>query len=179
MSRIGNMPITVPSGVDVTLGDTEIKVKGPKGNMVGPLPSVITAKVEDGKLVLLRPDDKKETRAQHGLARALANNMVIGVTEGFNKALEIEGVGYRAELKGAKLHLTLGFSHPVVMDVPKGLSVVMDGTTSLKVEGVDKQAVGQFSANIRKLRPPEPYKGKGIRYKGEHIRRKVGKTGAA
>jgi len=179
MSRIGNMPITVPSGVDVTLGDAEIKVKGPKGNMVGQLPAVITAKVEDGKLVLIRPDDKKETRAQHGLARALANNMVIGVTDGFSKALEIEGVGYRAELKGAKLHLTLGFSHPVVMDVPKGLSVVMDGTTSLKVEGVDKQAVGQFSANIRKLRPPEPYKGKGIRYKGEHIRRKVGKTGAA
>jgi len=140
---------------------------------------VITAKVEDGKLVLLRPDDKKETRAQHGLARALANNMVIGVTDGFSKALEIEGVGYRAELKGAKLHLTLGFSHPVVMDIPKGLSVVMDGTTSLKIEGVDKQAVGQFSADIRKLRPPEPYKGKGIRYKGEHIRRKVGKTGAA
>jgi large subunit ribosomal protein L6 len=105
--------------------------------------------------------------------------MVIGVTEGFNKALEIEGVGYRAELKGKKLHLTLGFSHPVVMDIPKGLSVVMDGTTSLKIEGVDKQAVGQFSADIRKLRPPEPYKGKGIRYKGEHIRRKVGKTGAA
>ena len=179
MSRIGNMPITVPSGVDITLGETEIKVKGPKGNMSGPLPAVISAALEDGKLVLARADEKKETRAQHGLARALANNMVIGVTQGFSKGLEIEGVGYRAELKGKKLILTLGFSHPVEMVVPEGLSVAVDGTTSLKVEGVDKQAVGQFSADIRKLRPPEPYKGKGIRYTGEHIRRKVGKTGAA
>lgn len=179
MSRIGNMPIVVPSGVDVSLGEKEIRVKGPKGSIAGPLPSVISAAVEDGLLILTRCDDKKETRAQHGLARALANNMVLGVAEGFSKWLEIEGVGYRAELKGKKLVLTLGFSHPVEMDIPEGLSVEVNGTTRLKVEGVDKQAVGQFSADIRKLRPPEPYKGKGIRYEGEYIRRKVGKTGAA
>ncbi len=179
MSRIGKKPIAIPDGVDVTLGETEIKVKGPKGNLTGPLPSVISAAVEDGNLVLTRVDDKKQTRAQHGLARALASNMVHGVTQGFSKALEIEGVGYRAEVKGKTLVLTLGFSHPVEMAVPEGLSVAMDGNTKLKVEGVDKQAVGQFAADIRKLRPPEPYKGKGIRYEGEHIRRKVGKTGAA
>ncbi|HIL80141.1 MAG TPA: 50S ribosomal protein L6 [Myxococcales bacterium] len=179
MSRIGNKPIAVPSGVDISLGETEIKVKGPKGSITGPLPTVISAAVEDGKLILTRCDDKKETRAQHGLARALANNMVLGVAKGFSKSLEIEGVGYRAELKGKKLILTLGFSHPVEMDIPEGLSVEMNGTTRLKIGGVDKQAVGQFSADIRKLRPPEPYKGKGIRYEGEYIRRKVGKTGAA
>ncbi|MDG2335469.1 MAG: 50S ribosomal protein L6 [Myxococcota bacterium] len=179
MSRIGKKPIALPDGVDVSVGDAEIKVKGPKGSLVGPLPSVISAAIEDGKLVLTREDDKKQTRAQHGLARALANNMVMGVTEGFSKSLEIEGVGYRAEVKGKTLMLTLGFSHPVEMPVPEGLSVAMDGNTKLKIEGTDKQAVGQFAADIRKLRPPEPYKGKGIRYEGEHIRRKVGKTGAA
>ena len=179
MSRIGKKPIEVPSGVDITLGETEIQVKGPKGSMVGPLPSVVQAALEDGKLILSRADDKKESRAQHGLARALANNMVQGVTEGFFKGLEIEGVGYRAEVKGKNLVLTLGFSHPVEMPIPEGLTVNMNGNTSLKVEGVDKQAVGQFAADIRKLRPPEPYKGKGIRYTGEYIRRKVGKTGAA
>ena len=179
MSRIGKKPIVVPSGVDITLGEAEIQVKGPKGSMVGPLPSVVQAALEDGHLVLTRADDKKESRAQHGLARALANNMVVGVTEGFSKGLEIEGVGYRAELKGKNLVLTLGFSHPVEMPIPEGLTVTMAGNTNLKVEGVDKQAVGQFAADIRKLRPPEPYKGKGIRYTGEYIRRKVGKTGAA
>ncbi|MCS5637005.1 MAG: 50S ribosomal protein L6 [Myxococcota bacterium] len=179
MSRIGNKPIAVPAGVDVTVGDDEIRVKGPKGSLVGPLPSTIKANVEEDKLVLLRPDDKKESRAMHGLARALANNMVKGVTEGFSKSLAIEGVGYRAEVKGKKLVLTLGFSHPVEMEIPEGLSVVMNGNTSLKIDGVDKQAVGQFAADVRKLRPPEPYKGKGIRYEGEYIRRKVGKTGAA
>jgi len=179
MSRIGNKPIALPDGVDITLSDSEIKVKGPKGSMVGPLPAPIRAVVEGGELVLTRVDEKKQTRAQHGLARALASNMVYGVTEGFSKALEIEGVGYRAELKGKSLVLTLGFSHPVEMPVPEGLSVSMNGNTNLKVEGVDKQAVGQFAADIRKLRPPEPYKGKGIRYANEYIRRKVGKTGAA
>ena len=179
MSRIGNKPITVPRGVDVSLGETEIRVKGPKGSIAGPLPAVISAAVEGESLILTRCDDKKETRALHGLARALANNMVLGVAEGFSKSLEIEGVGYRAELKGKKLILTLGFSHPVEMEIPEGLSVQMNGTTRLKVEGVDKQAGGQFTADIRKLRPPEPYKGKGIRYEGEYIRRKVGKTGAA
>jgi large subunit ribosomal protein L6 len=179
MSRIGNKPIEVPSGVDVTFGEGEIRVKGPKGSLVGPLPSVIDAALEEGKLVLTRKDEKKETRAQHGLARALANNMVVGVTSGFSKALEIEGVGYRAEVKGKNLVLTLGFSHPVEVPVPEGLDVTMNGNTRMKVEGLDKQAVGQFAADIRKLRPPEPYKGKGIRYEGEYVRRKVGKTGAA
>ncbi len=143
------------------------------------IPVRISAAQEDGSIVFTRPDDKKDTRALHGLARALAANMVKGVTQGFRKALEIEGVGYRAELKGKSLNLLLGFSHPVEMPVPEGLSVTMDGNTKLSIEGIDKQAVGQFAADIRKLRPPEPYKGKGIRYAGEHIRRKVGKTGAA
>ena len=179
MSRIGNKPIAVPSGVDVTVGEKEIRVKGPKGSVVGSLPSIIKANVQDDKLVLVRPDDKKESKAMHGLARALANNMVTGVTEGFSRGLEIEGVGYRAEVRGKNLVLTLGFSHPVEMVIPEGLSVAMNGNTRMKIEGVDKQAVGQFAADVRKLRPPEPYKGKGIRYEGEYIRRKVGKTGAA
>ena len=179
MSRIGNQPIAVPSGVDVTVDEKEIRVKGPKGSVVGSLPSIIKANVQDDKLVLVRPDDKKESKAMHGLARALANNMVTGVTEGFSRGLEIEGVGYRAEVRGKNLVLTLGFSHPVEMVIPEGLSVAMNGNTRMKIEGVDKQAVGQFAADVRKLRPPEPYKGKGIRYEGEYIRRKVGKTGAA
>ncbi len=179
MSRIGKQPIAIPDGVTVSIGDDQIEVKGPKGSLVGPLPSTITAKNSDGLLIFERPDDQKASRSLHGLARALTSNMVIGVTTGFSKALEIEGVGYRAEVQGSKLTLSLGFSHPAVMDIPKGLSVTMDGNTKLTVEGIDKQAVGQFSAEIRKLRPPEPYKGKGIRYVGEHIRRKVGKTGAA
>ena len=179
MSRIGNQPIPVPSGVDVTVDEDGIRVKGPKGSLTAPLPAIIKAKVQDDMLVLERPDDKKESKAQHGLARALANNMVTGVTEGFSRGLEIEGVGYRAEVSGKNLVLTLGFSHPVEMAIPEGLSVAMNGNTRLKVEGVDKQAVGQFAADVRKLRPPEPYKGKGIRYEGEYIRRKVGKTGAA
>jgi large subunit ribosomal protein L6 len=179
MSRIGKQPISIPDGVSVTVGEERIEVKGPKGQLSGPLPAQIAAEVSDGNIVLTRPEDTKEYRALHGLARALANNMVVGVTEGFKKGLEIEGVGYRADVKGTKLTLNLGFSHPVVMDVPEGLSVAMEGNTKLTVEGIDKQAVGQFAADIRSLRPPEPYKGKGIRYAGEHIRRKVGKTGAA
>jgi len=179
MSRIGKKPVTIPSGVDVSLGDGEIRVKGPNGNLVGPLPPAIEASVEESKLVLIRKDEKKETRALHGLARAIANNMVVGVTDGFSKGLEIEGVGYRAEVKGKNLVLTLGFSHSVEMPIPEKLDVKMDGNTSLKISGADKQAVGQFAADIRKLRPPEPYKGKGIRYENERIRRKVGKTGAA
>jgi large subunit ribosomal protein L6 len=179
MSRIGRQPVAIPAGVTVTVGDESISVKGPKGELDRSLPGQITVSVEDGQVVFERPDDKKEHRSLHGLVRALTNNMVIGVTDGFMKGLEIEGVGYRAEVKGNTLVLTLGFSHPVEMPVPDGLSVKMDGNTKLSIEGVDKQAVGQFAADIRRLRPPEPYKGKGIRYAGEHIRRKVGKTGAA
>ena len=179
MSRIGKQPVTIPSGVDVSLGDGQIRVKGPNGSLVASLPSGIDASVQESELVLSRSDEKKETRALHGLARALANNMVVGVTDGFSKGLEIEGVGYRAEVKGKKLVLTLGFSHSVEMAIPEKIEVKMNGTTSLKISGADKQAVGQFAADIRKLRPPEPYKGKGIRYENERIRRKVGKTGAA
>ena len=178
MSRIGKKPVPLPDGVEVKVAETEIHVKGPKGALSGPLPSMIVGEVNEEGLVLTRTDDKNESRAHHGLARALANNMVVGVTIGFQKVLEIEGVGYRAEAKGKTLVLTLGFSHPVEKAIPEGLSVEMDGQTKMKIEGIDKQAVGQFATEIRKLRPPEPYKGKGIRYAGEYIRRKVGKAGA-
>ena len=178
MSRIGKQPVRIPDGVTVSIDDGGIAVQGPKGALSGPLPAGITAAVEAGEVILARPDDKRESRALHGLARALANNMVIGVTQGFSKALEIEGVGYRAELKARTLVLNLGFSHAVEMEVPEGLTVSIDGNTKLRVDGIDKQAVGQFAAEIRSRRPPEPYKGKGIRYAGEHVRRKVGKTGA-
>ena len=137
---------------------------------------MIGIEIADGELRLTRPDDSKQSRAQHGLARALAANLVTGVTEGFAKELEIQGVGYRAEMKGNALNLLLGFSHPVEMEVPKGLSVSVSGPTNIKVEGIDKQQVGQFAADIRSLRPPEPYKGKGVRYVGEYVRRKVGKA---
>jgi large subunit ribosomal protein L6 len=179
MSRIGKRPIEIPSGVTVTIGDGHIDVKGPKGQLSGPLPPPIQAEVADGRVVFTRPDDSKQSRSLHGLVRALTSNLVEGVTNGFKKALEIEGVGYRADVSGNKITLNLGFSHPVVMEVPSGLSVSMESNTRMTVEGIDKAAVGQFAADIRELRPPEPYKGKGIRYQGEHIRRKVGKTGAA
>jgi large subunit ribosomal protein L6 len=178
MSRIGRMLIAIPSGVTVTIGESEIQVKGPKGSLTGPLPGTITAKVEDGALSFGRTEETKPARALHGLTRALAHNMIVGVTTGFERGLEIEGVGYRADVQGDKVVLTLGFSHPVDMKVPDGLSVKMNGNTSMTIQGIDKEAVGQFAANIRRLRPPEPYKGKGIRYSDERIRRKVGKTGA-
>jgi len=178
MSRIGKQAIAIPDGVTVTLQDAAIEVKGPKGTLTGPLPSEVEAKVEDGKVVFAQRVEDKQTRAIFGLTRALTNNMVMGVTNGFAKELEIQGVGYRADVRGKNLNLTLGFSHPVEMPVPEGLAVKMDGNTKIRIEGIDKQQVGQFAAEIRKLRPPEPYKGKGVRYAGEHIRRKVGKTGA-
>ena len=178
MSRIGKQPIGNPDGVTVDIANDEIKVKGPKGQLSCVVPRGIGAKVEDGRLVLERPDDSKDTRARHGLARALANNMVVGVSAGFMKRLEIEGVGYRADVKGGKLNLLLGFSHPVELSIPEGLKVAVEGNTKLSIEGPDKQAVGQFAAEVRRLRPPEPYKGKGIRYDDERIRRKVGKSGA-
>jgi large subunit ribosomal protein L6 len=178
MSRIGKQPIEIPKGVTVNVANGEIQVKGPKGTLSGAVPAGIGAKVEEGRLILERPDDTKRSRAMHGLARALANNMVIGTSEGFVKRLEIEGVGYRAEVKGKKLNLLLGFSHPVAMDIPEGLKVSVDQNTKVTIEGSDKQAVGEFAANVRSLRPPEPYKGKGVRYDDEHIRRKVGKAGA-
>ena len=178
MSRIGKQPVTIPDGVTVTLDANNIEVKGPKGKLATTIPAAIEAKVEDGKIVFSPVRNDKQTSALFGLARALTNNMVTGVTAGFAKNLEIQGVGYRADVKGNTLNLTLGFSHPVNMPVPDGLSVKMDGNTKILIEGIDKQQVGQFAAEIRKLRPPEPYKGKGVRYADEHVRRKVGKTGA-
>jgi len=178
MSRIGKQPIGIPSGVTVNVANGEIQVKGPKGNLSGPIPEGITASVEGETLSLARPDDTKESRSRHGLARALANNMVVGVSDGFVRRLEIEGVGYRADVKGKVLNLLLGFSHPVNMPIPEGLKVSVEANTKVTIEGPDKQAVGQFAADIRRLRPPEPYKGKGVRYDDEQIRRKVGKAGA-
>jgi len=179
MSRVGKRPIPIPQGVDVTRVDSEIRVKGPKGQLSAALPSVIAIEVADGEIRFTRPDDRRDYRALHGLARALAANMVTGVTTGFTKALEIQGVGYRADVQGRTLNLSLGFSHPVAVPVPEGLTVTTETNTSIKIEGIDKQLVGQFAADVRAIRPPEPYKGKGIRYVGEHVRRKVGKAGAA
>ena len=179
MSRIGKMPIALPSGVEVKRGPDGVQVKGPKGVLTAKLPEKIEMKVHDGEIRFERPDDSKESRSLHGLARALTANLVTGVTEGFSKALEIQGVGYRAQVSGSTLNMLLGFSHPVDMPIPKGLSVKVEGGTQVVVEGIDKELVGQFAADIRSKRPPEPYKGKGVRYLGEHVRRKVGKTGAA
>jgi len=170
--------IRLPDGVSVNVADGAIQVKGPRGTLSGPMPEGITAELNEGQLVFRRPDESKPSRARHGLARALANNMIVGVSDGFRRGLEIEGVGYRAEMKGSTLHLLLGFSHPVEIPVPEGLSVTVQGNTKLMIEGADKQAVGQFASELRSLRPPEPYKGKGVRYEDERIRRKVGKAGS-
>jgi len=177
MSRIGRRPIAVPQGVEVSGGGTEVRVKGPKGSLSGRLPAMISMEVGSGEVSFRRPDDRKQTRAYHGLARALVANMIQGVTEGFAKELHIEGVGYRAEAKGKSLNLSLGFSHPVEVLVPEGLEVKVEGQNRVRVEGADRERVGQFAAELRGLRPPEPYKGKGIRYVDERIRRKVGKAG--
>jgi large subunit ribosomal protein L6 len=179
MSRIGRMPVVVPSGVDVSIDGPLVTVKGPKGTLSHTVVSPITvAKGEDGALAVTRPDDERESRARHGLTRTLVNNMVIGVTEGYEKRLEIVGVGYRVLSKGpTQLEFQLGFSHSITFNAPEGITFTVDGPTRLGVQGIDKQLVGEVAANIRKLRKPEPYKGKGVRYAGEHIRRKVGKAG--
>ncbi|MEE3330386.1 MAG: 50S ribosomal protein L6 [Myxococcota bacterium] len=179
MSRIGNKAVAVPSGVELKLADSTLSVKGPKGELSEALPPEIEVTIEDDEIKFSRKGDSTDARALHGLARSLVNNMVTGVTTGWAKELEIQGVGYRAEAKGKVLNLLLGFSHPVNMDVPEGLSVSVENNTKVKIEGIDKQQVGQFAANVRSLRPPEPYKGKGVRYSDEYVRRKVGKTGAA
>ena len=178
MSRIGRAPVSIPSGVTVKYDAGDMEVKGPKGILRESLPAVIGVEIGESEIRFTRPDDRSEYRSLHGLARALTANMVQGVTGGFSKELEIQGIGYRAEVKGKSLNLLLGFSHPVEVPVPKDLSVSVDSNTRIKVEGMSKQLVGQFAADIRALRPPEPYKGKGVRYLGEHVRRKVGKTGA-
>lgn len=178
MSRIGRRPVSIPSGVSVSAADGELRVKGPKGSLAERLPETIRAEVAEGEVRLTRGDDRKTTRALHGLARALVANMVTGVTEGFVRELEIHGVGYRAEVTGSKLRLALGFSHPVEMAVPEGLTVAVR-ENRIRIEGTSRESVGQFAANVRRVRPPEPYKGKGIRYTGERVRRKVGKAGGA
>ena len=177
MSRIGKAPIPVPGGVDVTIADRTVTVKGPTGQLQRDLPGVITVRQEDAQLVVERPDDERHNRAQHGLTRTLVANMVTGVTEGFSKELEIVGVGYRAQAQGAGLELALGFSHPVRVTAPDGIEFEVPIPTRIIVRGIDKERVGQVAADIRKIRKPEPYKGKGVRYVGEHIQRKAGKTG--
>lgn len=177
MSRIGKLPVAIPSGVKISLDGTEIKVQGPKGALTQNLPERITVAVEAEQVVVTRPSDEKNDRALHGLVRSLINNMVIGVTQGFSKDLEINGVGYRAEIKGKTLTLALGYSHPVVYELPDGIEVEVDKQTKLTVKGIDKQLVGSAAAKIRSFRKPEPYKGKGIKYADEHIVRKAGKTG--
>ena len=177
MSRIGNSPVQVPSGVDVSVDGTEVTCKGPKGELSYTLPEGITGHVDGDQLVLERPDDERESKALHGLARSLVNNMVVGVSDGFRKDLEIIGVGYRAAAKGKSgLDLQLGFSHPVSYDAPEGIEFEVPDQQKISVIGIDKQVVGQVAAEIRAFRKPEPYKGKGIRYVGEHVIRKAGKA---
>ena len=177
MSRIGKNPIPVPGGVTVTLADRDVTVKGPKGQLLRTLPGVITVRQEGEELLVERPDDERNNRAQHGLTRTLVANMVTGVTDGFTKNLEISGVGYRAALQGTKLVLALGYSHPVEVDPPAGIEFRVETPTRLGVFGADKELVGQTAAYIRSQRKPEPYKGKGIKYQGEQILRKAGKAG--
>ena len=177
MSRIGKAPITVPSGVDVTIAGRTVTVKGPKGPLARDIPGEIVVRKEDTTIFVERPNDERQNRALHGLSRTLVNNMVLGVTEGFAKELEIVGVGYRAEAQGASLRLALGFSHPVIVPAPEGISFEIPVQTRVIVKGIDKELVGQVAANIRSIRKPEPYKGKGVRYLNEHILRKAGKTG--
>jgi large subunit ribosomal protein L6 len=178
MSRIGNAPVAVPSGVEVTVAGGNITVKGPKGTLSREIPGGIEVTQDDGALNFVRPDDERKNRALHGLTRSLVNNMVIGVTDGFKKQLEIVGVGYRAEAQGPNaLRLNLGFSHPVNVTAPDGITFEVPVPTQIVVNGIDKEVVGQVAANIRSIRKPEPYKGKGVRYAGERILRKAGKAG--
>jgi large subunit ribosomal protein L6 len=178
MSRIGRLPVPVPSGVDVTIDGREVVVKGPKGELRHTVAEPISVqRGEDGALLVTRPDDERESRSLHGLSRTLINNMVVGVTQGYSKTLEIVGTGYRVQARGRDLEFALGFSHPVPVLAPDGISFEVQSPTKFVVKGIDKQQVGEVAANIRKLRKPDPYKGKGVRYQGEVIRRKAGKTG--
>ncbi|HJS71751.1 MAG TPA: 50S ribosomal protein L6 [Acidimicrobiia bacterium] len=177
MSRIGKMPVTVPSGVDVEVDGTHVTVKGTKGELSREFTDRVSFTLDDGVINVGRGDDTRESRALHGLSRALLANMVEGVSEGFSKVLEIQGVGYRASLQGSDIELLVGFSHPVNVKAPKGITFEVPEPTRIVVSGIDKEQVGQVAADIRKVRPPEPYKGKGIRYSGEYVRRKAGKAG--
>jgi large subunit ribosomal protein L6 len=178
MSRIGKLPIQVPAGVDVTIDGQAVAVKGPKGSLSHTVAAPIEiVKGEDGALVVSRPNDESRNRALHGLSRTLVANMITGVTQGFSKDLEISGVGYRVQAKGSNLEFSLGYSHPILVEAPEGISFKVESPTKFSVEGIDKQKVGEVAANIRKLRRPDPYKAKGVKYAGETIRRKVGKAG--
>jgi len=176
VSRIGKQPIPVPSGVEVTINGSEVVVKGPKGILAQTFDSDMNIALEDGVVLVTRPTDERRHRSLHGLTRTLIANMITGVSEGYKKDLEIVGVGYRAALKGSDLDLSLGFSHPVVVVAEEGITFEVPAPTKISVSGIDKQRVGQVAAEIRKIRPPEPYKGKGVRYAGEHVRRKLGKA---
>ena len=177
MSRIGKLPIPIPSGVEVKIDGHNVKVKGPKGELEQAIPEIITVAIEDGHVLVTRPDDERQSRSLHGLTRTLIHNDIIGVTEGFSKALEIVGTGYRVVAKGKDLEFSLGYSHTILVKAPEGITFKVDSPTQLSVNGISKEKVGEVAANIRKLRPPEPYKGKGVKYVGEHIRRKAGKAG--
>lgn len=180
MSRIGKLPVTLPKGVTVDIKGQAVKVKGPKGELSREFSPEISIEMEEGKVVFKRPSEERQMRALHGTTRALLNNMVRGVSEGFTKTLQIEGVGYRAEIKGKQLVMALGYSHPVLVDPPTGISFGVDEKTkTITISGIDKEVVGQVAAEIRRWRPPEPYKGKGLRYLGEIVRRKAGKAGKA
>lgn len=178
MSRIGKQPVLVPAGVDVVIDGQSVSVKGPKGALeLAVAEPIRVARDDDGAILVSRPDDERRSRSLHGLSRTLVANLITGVTEGYTTKMEIFGVGYRVQLKGSNLEFALGYSHPVVIEAPDGISFAVETPTKFSISGIDKQKVGQISANIRRLRRPDPYKGKGVRYEGEQIRRKVGKTG--
>ncbi|WP_172191387.1 50S ribosomal protein L6 [Actinomyces faecalis] len=178
MSRIGRLPVPVPAGVDVTIDGNDVTVKGPKGTLSRTIAQPLSVtRQEDGTILVTRPNDERESRSLHGLSRTLINNMIVGVTEGYTRNLEIVGTGYRAAQKGTGIELSLGFSHTVVVEAPEGITLKVDGNLKIEVSGISKEQVGEVAANIRKIRPPEPYKGKGVRYAGENVRRKVGKAG--
>ena len=178
MSRIGRLPVPVPAGVDVTIEGNEVTVKGPKGTLSRTIAQPLSVtRQEDGTILVTRPNDESECRSWHGLSRTLINNMVVGVTEGYSKQLEIVGTGYRAVQKGTGVELSVGFSHTVTVEPPEGIDLKVEGNLKIIVSGISKERVGEVAANIRKIRPPEPYKGKGVRYAGENVRRKVGKAG--
>ena len=177
MSRIGRLPVAIPSGVDVTIDGQSVRVKGPKGELSHVVPEPITVEKADESIEVKRPNDERTSRSLHGLTRSLLNNMVLGVTEGYEKKMEIHGTGYRVANKGGNLEFALGYSHSITVEAPEGISFAVENPTRFSVQGIDKQLVGEVAANIRKLRKPDPYKGKGVRYAGEQIRRKVGKAG--
>ena len=177
MSRIGRLPIEIPAGVDITVNGADVTVKGPKGELALTVKEPITVEVADNQVLVTRPNDERESRSLHGLTRTLIANQVLGVTQGYSKGLEVVGTGYRVTARGTAVEFALGFSHPVVVEPPAGITFTVEGNNRMTVSGIDKQAVGEVAANIRKIRKPEPYKGKGVRYAGEVVRRKAGKSG--